>query len=214
MGEFMIVLDMICRNHGGKMWGMWSLSTSPLENPWCKSRCEKGVGICKYCYSVTYQKLRKALREKLKRNTEVLTTRILADEELPILNVSLFRFEAFGDLVNEIQVQNYFNLCRKNPQTKFALWTKNPWIIQKVLDQGIKKPKNLKIIFSLIALNSPVTFKEAQKKWSFIDKIFTVYEKPFIKENGVKINCGTRKCIECRVCYENNRVREIKEEKK
>lgn len=199
---------MLCTRHTGKMTGMVSLSTSPRLNPWCKSRAKRGHGVCAHCYSQRSLNRYPQLVDKLERNTQILTTMIILKEELPKLNVSLFRLESFGDLVNEIQVINYFNLCNKNPQVKFALWTKNPWLIQHTLEV-MKKPKNLQIVYSMTALNSVARYEDVHEQFPFVDKIFTVFDKEHAKD--VNINCGKKKCLECGLCYKNSKVKEIKE---
>ena len=48
-------------------------------------------------------------------------------------------------------------------------------------------------------------------KYPFIDKIFTVYNISYIRDNGIEINCGKKKCIECQLCYSHNDVKYINE---
>ena len=133
----------MCTSHTGKMNGMWSLSTSPLVNQHClnKSKCD-GL-VRKHCFSINMQKMRKELKEKLIRNTELLTKIVIPVADMPTLNIKYFRFESFGDLNNEIQVQNYFNLCRKNKETTFALWTKKSMDNQKNNGHGYQKAVKL-----------------------------------------------------------------------
>lgn len=204
----MNIEKLLCTRHTGKMKGMVSLSTSPRLNPWCKSRAERGHGVCAHCYAQRSLKRYPQLVDKLERNTQILTGRLIAKEDLPKLNVSLFRLESFGDLVNEIQVQNYFNLCNANKQTKFALWTKNPWLIARVLEYQ-RKPKNLQIVYSMVALNSVARYEDVHEQFPFVDRIFTVFDKEHAK--NVEINCGKKKCLECGLCYRNSKVKEIKE---
>ena len=179
----------------GKMSGMASLSTSPLCNPNCMQRCKNNVAVCKSCYSIRMMKRYKALSDKLTRNTEFLTTTELQIEDVPFINTALFRFESFGDLVNALQVKNYFTICEANKRTQFALWTKNPWLIAEAMETyGIGKPENLVIIQSSVLLNTATA-----PAYDFIDKVFTVYDKAHAEE--VEINCGARNCASCQRCY-------------
>lgn len=186
--------------HTGKMEGMTSLSTAVTCNKNCQERSKIKDSICSKCYAQRMSKMYKSLDNKLKANTEELTTRIIPAEELPLINALYFRFEAFGDLNNDIQVINYFNICKKNPGVHFALWTKNPWFIYEAIKAGNKKPKNLVIILSSPFINKVV---EISDKYDFIDKVFTVYDKETSKT--VNINCGSRKCLECGRCYKKTR---------
>lgn len=195
--------------HTGKMEGMQSLSTSCLCNTYCKSRSADVKTVCKHCYAQRQMYMYKNLEKCLRKNTELLNNRILNDEEIPLINAAYFRFESFGDLNSWIQVANYFNMCNKNKNVHFALWTKNPWIIHEAISKGYKKPNNLQIILSSVILNV-----QAETKYDFIDKIFTVYDKDYIKENDIVINCGSKSCLACHQCYVKNNVRYVNEKLK
>lgn len=191
-----ILENAITWNMNAKMSGMSSLSTSPLCNKYCEMRHANKTTICSHCFSEQMNKRFKNLREKLVENTEFLTTYELKPEQIPFINRTLFRFESFGDLNNTIQVRNYFTICNANPGTTFALWTKNPWIIAEALEEyNMEKPNNLIIILSSILMNTP----NESIAYDFIDKVFTVYDKEHAE--SVNINCGSRKCVECRRCY-------------
>ena len=184
-------------NHTGKMLGMSSLSTSSLCNKYCQEYAKDEEKICSHCYAQAQMKMYKNMQGCLAKNTELLCESIIPEERLPIINRLWFRFEAFGDINNTTQVINYFNICKKNPKVHFALWTKNPGIIQQVLEsEEYIKPDNLQIVYSSPYLNKPV-----EKKWEFVDKIFTVYDKHFIEENDIVINCGAKSCLLCNKCY-------------
>lgn len=192
----------------GKMEGMQSLSTSVLENPHCQERRKQGNTICAHCFAASQMKCYKSMIKCFKENTRILTTELFPVEQMPIINALYFRFEAFGDLVNEIQVMNYFNLCKKNPGVRFALWTKNPWYIARAIEQGNEKPDNLQIVFSSPIVNQVIEEK-AIARFPFIDKIFTVYDKETSK--NVNINCGSKKCLSCGLCYNKNDILHINE---
>lgn len=67
------------------------------------------------------------------------------------------------------------------------------------------KPENINIILSSPYMNTACD----ESKWSFVDKTFTVYDKQH--SNCVKINCGDRKCMECRICYTKNDILSVNE---
>lgn len=154
----------------------------------------------------------KDLEKNLASNTEILTTSIIDTEKLPFINAHSFRLEAFGDLNNATQVINYFNICKKNPFTMFALWTKNPFVIMNAIRKGYKKPENLIVIYSSPFIDTKATLESVQKNFPCVDKVFTVYSSEDVASaNNAKINCGTRHCIECLQCYRKNNVNEISE---
>jgi len=186
------------KEHTGKMLGMISLSTSPIDNTFCKARRKCKSSICSHCYSYNMNNMFPPLRRMLKNNLKRLTEREIPVEKMPILNVLYFRLESFGDIENETQLVNYFNLCHRNPAVNFTIWTKNLPVFKRVLESGHNKPKNLTIVSSSHFVNT-VTNVDA---YPFVDKVFTVYEKKFAERNGIKINCGGRSCMTCLRCYE------------
>lgn len=202
------------REHTGKMKGVMSISTACPDNPYCINRRNLKGTICEFCYAFQMTKRYKNMLPCLRKNTEVLTTTIIPKKDMPFLfsETGYFRFESFGDLINEIQVVNYFNMASANRHMKCALWTKNPWIIASAIRKyGIKKPRNLTIVFSSYYLNEQMKVSET---YDFIDKVFTVYDKKFAKKAGIEINCGGRKCADCGRCYENYGGKVVNELKK
>lgn len=191
-------------NHTGKMSGLHSLSTSVLANPNCERRRANGATICAHCFSAAMANQYKNMTPCLVKNTEILTSGLIPFDAIPVTTTALFRFESFGDLVNWLQVANYFAIARANKQTKFALWTKNPWIISQAIEKGHKKPSNLNIVLSSPFMNRALNADKIKTLFPFIDKIFTVYDPQFIEANKVEINCGARSCAMCRRCYNKN----------
>ena len=194
--------------HNGKMKGMQSLSTSPLCNKYCQAYSKDPRKVCYKCYAQTQMKCYTNMQACFERNTKILTESIISQGNLPYINAAVFRFEAFGDISSEIQVINYFNICKKNKHVSFALWTKNPSIIDRAIKNGNPKPKNLQIILSSHYLN----VQEDVDRWSFVDKIFTVYTKDYIKENNVHTNCKAESCLACQKCYHKSTEVYINEE--
>lgn len=196
-------------NHGGKMTGMQSMSTSPTINTRCAKNALNKDSVCFFCFSQNQMKRFPSMEKPLQENYRILTGSILPFDMLPIINALYFRFEAFGDLGNATQAKNYFNICYKNPNVNFALWTKNPDYIAQAIADGYDKPDNLNIILSSLFTN-----KERKNVFPFVDKVFTVYDPDYIKENNVPINCGERKCLDCLLCYKKNGVEVINEKLK
>ena len=186
--------------HSGKMKGVNSIGTSCANNPFCIERRKNGDSVCSHCYAATYMKMRKSLQEHLEENANILTTRLLKENEIPVTNSHIFRFESFGDLYNATHLANYILICERNPFTKFGLWTKNTWVLDELFNKNnIKKPENLSIVVSSPMLNKGIAL-DKEKFW-FVDHVFTVYDKQFIAANDVNVNCGARNCLGCQLCY-------------
>lgn len=196
-----------CTEHTGKMAGVPSLSTSPFDNPKCCARCKVERSICFKCYSFRVLRYRAPLAEKLHRNTLALTNEVYPIPLHPVCNNQFARFESFGDLITWQQCANYFNMCYRNPKCMFALWTKNLDIIIECFAQGYKKPSNLIIIQSSVWLN-----QEEEPRFSWVDKVFTVYSKQYVKEHpNLFINCGAKNCLGCQLCYHKDSAKLIHE---
>jgi hypothetical protein len=112
-------------------------------------------------------------------------------------------------LNNEIQLQNYVNLCLRNPKVSFALWTKQYKIAEKFFI-NVSKPKNLILIYSSIMKNVELKLDS----FKFVDKIFTVFEKEIVKSKNITINCGAKSCLTCQSCYKKQGKKYIREIKK
>ena len=206
----------ICKNHTGKMEGFQSLSTAMTCNEHCQSRAamdavkmELANGetvevtpICVKCYAAAMLKRYGSLNQKLERNAALLATYELKDSDIPFINCAFFRFEAFGDIINELHVFNLFKIAECNPHCTFTLWTKNPFIIANAIRAGYSKPSNLIIIYSSPIKNKPVSLAKIQKVFPFVDKVFTVWtDTDTAAAHNVKINCGARACLKCLRCY-------------
>ena len=186
----------------GKMEGMHSLNTSAEINPFCQAMRQCPGSVCHSCYSKSRERRWHYAHEAWVNNYYVLSENVLKDRELPIINNQLFRFDAHGDLVNRVHYKNQASIAEANPKTMFTLWSKNLAIINR---GGIIKLHNLIHVFSTYKLNelNPILPKG-------FDKVFTVFRRPFVRENNVEINCE-KKCITCGKCYERNNIVKINE---
>jgi predicted Zn-ribbon and HTH transcriptional regulator len=125
----------------------------------------------------------------------MLKTNYKTKNPLFLLDRSIARFHSHGELINNNHLINIFTICKNYPKTEFTLWTKNKSIVYDViLNNGYKKPKNLKLIYSNIKVNKPLTIVP-----NFFDGVFNVVTDDFENEN-IDINCFS-KCAECKICY-------------
>jgi len=186
----------------GKLEGIPAINTNTLTNPFCiKNHCSKNNNcICKYCYSYYMLKtFRKNASDAFQYNSDILSTSIISFNDLPLFNACYVRFSAHGELINNIHLKNLINICNKNKNKFFTLFTKKKNLIKKVFDK-IEKPKNLIIVFSNKYIN---TYAQIPK---YFDKVFNV----FTTESNI-INCGGKKCMDCLLCYTHNNTTVINE---
>lgn len=203
-----------------KLNGINSLSTSCIDNSFCLARMKSKDCICSHCYASTQQKTQLALQDRntingiILRNIEI-PTKYWKKYINPADITKFFRIESFGDVANTIQAKNYINFMLAFPRIHFAVWTKNTGIWQfAMMENG--KPENMVYIVSSASVNVPN--EHSKKTSSYIDHIFTVYDKKFIAENNININCGGRACMDCIKkhvgCYYRNTAENINEELK
>jgi len=180
-----------------KMENMQSINTNPLTNKFCIASSKKDM-VCKKCYARRQMSMYNNMVKPLQSNSELLSQFKLKTSDVPIINAQIFRFNSFGELINELHFKNLCIIAYLNPETTFSLWTKCYKIVQKYFDYGRgNKPENLILIHSSYVINK----EEPLPKW--FDKVFTVYDRCYASVNEIPINCHS-KCNECRMCYTKN----------
>lgn len=186
----------------GKLAGLKALNTSPLQNPFCQARYAGKIGICGECYS---NKMVRTFRQSANiawhKNGEILSSHILHDSMIPVINCAFFRFSAHGELINENHLINLLNICHKNPYCTFALWTKRDTLVRHVIAE-YGRPDNLILIYSETEINNIVPPPDD------FDKSFCVMDY-----DNSEINCQNH-CMQCLKCYTRNDIKIIVERMK
>lgn len=186
-----------------KMDGMTSINTPVMTNPFCTamSAC-KGEGvICGSCYARTIAKRWKHVDGSYQYNADELTSE---NYKPSMINRSVVRIHAVGELINELHFRNLIKLVNYNPNTLFVMWTKRVNIVADVF-KDTEKPSNLTLIRSSIVVNKEDTLPE------HFDKVFTVYNAEYIRDNGTVINCQ-KQCKDCMICYTKNSIVQVNEQ--
>jgi len=183
----------------GKLKGFKSINTNPLTNNFC-NKMQTTNNICKKCYS------RRMLKEfrcncvpPFQNNSEIFSSSILSEKELPSIKDKYFRLHSHGELINDIHLINFVNIAKKNPNTMFALWTKRKDLINKFKGEF---PENLILIYSSLKMN------KIEKLPNHFHKVFTVFDKE--NADSSHINCK-QKCSECYICYTKNDITYVNE---
>jgi len=189
-----------------KMDNMQSINTNGLTNKFCIASSKKDM-VCKSCYSNRQLKFYGNMIKPLQNNSDILSTTTLKFEDVPVINAQVFRFNSFGELINELHFRNLNFIASANPNATFALWTKRFKIVNKYYTKH-PKPDNLILIHSSYKLNNRDMMPSI-----WYDKVFTVYDRWYASVNDIVINCQER-CNECRICYTKNNIVSINELKK
>lgn len=196
---------MFSHNMSGKMLGVLAISTNCKSNPYCKARLANGESICASCFAQKTEKHYYELYANTALNAEILSTEVIPWELIPEINTDMVRIEAFGDLINPTQAENYLRIIIKNPDVRFGWWTKNPNFIHVALRDyhDGEVPKNVQIVLSSLHLNEESKINPKFKY--FISKVFTVYTPCYFNAMNIDmdtfINCGARSCKKCQRCY-------------
>ena len=174
-------------NGNGKMQFIPSINTNTMSNNYCINKCSfKGQ-----CYSKRQIERWKSNGISWQKNSDKLSQSIIDYDLLPkFFNTNVVRFHSHGELINDIHLINFMNICKKNSDVTFTLWTKRNDLIKKYFKDN-KKPDNLILIFSNSKFDAPM-----KKIPLHFDKTFNV----ITKDSEIKPNC-TGKCKDCMICY-------------
>lgn len=208
-------------NHTGKMRGVWSLSTSCLDNERCMLRATSGNHdcICDWCFSQAMHRRYKGLANVLHKNSEVLMHTVLPIEAFPVFfTLEIFRLESFGDLATIVQMINYDSFMRRNPVVAFGLYTKNPDIIERwSVFTGNTLVANVTVNYGSPTINHANT-ATIERYRAYIHHNFLVINRHGLlsrllamfgrctgrftsRQLGKVVTCGARCCDTCRRCY-------------
>jgi hypothetical protein len=185
---------------------LMSISTNTLTNPKCietqnkiaeKRACGVKCGnVCGYCFSYISLKTYKQLMvPALQRNSVALSSGIVADADLPLINSAIFRFQSHGDLINLNHLVNLVNIAVKNPHVVFGLWTKRTEIMKQYVKKHGVLPSNIIKIYSNPAIDKVMVNVPAG-----YDKVFNAVTGNYIEAGKAKVNCSGQ-CVACRKCY-------------
>ncbi len=190
----------------GKLEGFKAINTNPLSNEFCMRMygSVKNI-ICKGCYSIKASLgVRQSMVPALERNSVLLSSQPLIDQQIPRFLERFVRIHAHGELINQTHMNNLMLIVKANPHTTFAMWTKRVTITNKYFDNH-GKPNNLIMVFSNSHLDR---IMDTPPK--YFDKTFN----NVTKGSTVVQNCTGQKCKDCLLCYTANDTKTIIEMKK
>jgi hypothetical protein len=169
-----------------KMDQMVSINTDTYHNEFCQRMSKVKGSVCSVCYAMRLSRLYgKKSMAPFERNGRLLNSD-LEDWQLPRLNVAFCRLHSFGELESNKHFLNLVRICKTNPQTEFALWTKRPGLVDVQLT-----PSNLVLVHSTLMIDGRPVIPKG------FHKAFTVYTM----ESNVALNCWAKSCFSCLKCY-------------
>ena len=134
--------EMFTTAHTGKMEGMLSISTTSARNCFCQKMQGQEGTVCSKCYTNKGFLKTVVNSKKLNKNYEILTSQDVEwkkVKDIYLINGYRFiRIEAFGELANLKQLENYYNSLKNEEKQN-----------QKYFN---KKTANYSIIFYVLAI--------------------------------------------------------------
>lgn len=202
-----------------KMRGIDSLSTYKKTSSICNYLMQHDC-ICKKCYAERSIKLYDAaLTPVLIYNTLLLKYIDIDPQQIPYINNKYFRFESFSDLQSSKHFKNLMQVCKKNKNTLFTLWTKAGYTLRKMMDdEKINKlPSNINIVVSEVYINKKTDaeyLKNLQtvlypqqaikNKYTNALKCFVVFDDEKKRQESQMYICKN-KCVDCLKCYKKSK---------
>jgi len=203
-------LHITTHNKEHKMAGIQSISTSVLENPICQERRKIPGTVCQKCYAQHLCSYRKSLKDCLTRNFSLLTNNLITEREAMrvVFDTRYGRIESFGDVANVTHARNYIRIIRANPETDFAIWSKNAGIWKQAFDMD-GKPLNTTFVLSSLKVNEVDIVPDGMRE--YVDHVFTVWDKEHYVYAGTPSECAGIQCKTCLKCYRRGTAFEINE---
>ena len=192
------MMEVHITNGSGKLDSIKSINTNTVTNDFCiKMNKAKDTNIiCTKCYSHAMLKtFRKNCQPSFQRTSDLLSTRVLEQEELPLILDAFFRFDSHGELINVTNLINYVNITKKNPHCSFGLWTKRKDIINRYFKDN-DCPPNLILIYS----NPKISNILSKPPKHFHRTFNNVLEHEEVERQ----NCTGQQCKNCLLCYTPN----------
>lgn len=200
-----------------------NISTSCLENRFCRNMQKQDGNVCYNCYAKKTLEIYPPSTRMYTNNYNILTSYALSKQDLfkigkHLAYTSYLRFEAYGEIEtihNDglTQLDNYCKIAKElhKYKVKCVLWSKNITTLKEYFKHH-KKPKNFKIIISSYRVNEKIDLKTLPK---ILRKCttFTVYSKNHekIKDRNCYGGTGDITCSNCLICYKD-KIKEIIEE--
>jgi hypothetical protein len=199
---------------GGKLQGIAGVNTSALDNPFCAHMTKNPKSVCAKCYSIRMlESYRKNCRAAFQKNAEILANDLLYEEEIKPCkkDKTAIRFSAHGELYNLCHLYNCFQIAKVNSDKICTLFTKRIDLLKQTTKSEI--PDNMIIVYSNPLIDNPLSedYIKELELICHINKVFNVFTKDYAMNNGISINCGSKKCKDCMVCYSHNNINVINE---
>lgn len=194
-----------------KMRGIDSLSTYKKTSNICKFM-QMHDGICKKCYADKSLSLYKSsLEPVLIYNTLLLKYIDIDPQQIPYINNKYFRFESFSDLQGAKHFKNLLQVCKKNKNTIFTLWTKAGLTLYTMMQkENINKlPGNINIVYSEYRINKKTDAEYLMQMQQLFKlknaiKCFVVFDDEKKRQES-KMHICKNKCIDCLKCYKKSK---------
>lgn len=183
----------------GKMEGKVSINDSPYDNPYCVEECPQRH----ICYAKRMTLIRPSVRRAFKQNGDIMSMVILDEQTLPSFEPGLsVRIHSYGEFRNMSHLINIMNICRKNPKTRFVVWTHRKDLIHRYM-KDTPLPDNARFIYS-----SDVNDVNADIPAGF-HGVYIPVSDVVAEEEDISLICVGQKCKDCGRCYHTDNIGRI-----
>ena len=138
----------VSKDLSGKMEGITGITTSCRTCQFCKVQWKflqehpelAELHICSHCYAYRASGNKRSCWDHYDRNTVILAGN-MHRSDLPNLTFNnagspYARFNTHGEIPNEKCLINFYKIARRNPNFRFALWTKRWGLLYNLAERG------------------------------------------------------------------------------
>ena len=154
----------------GKLEGFQAISTNTTTNGYCQKQYNKQdpKNICTFCYShEMLNTFRKNMAPALQRNTDLLNSKVLHPDALPVINSAFFRSEY-------VLYKKFMNCIRNSPLVSKSM------LILNFFESSRKKST---ILRSGSGMDATIASVSISFKKQFKSVVFPVPTSPVSKRN-------------------------------
>ena len=199
--------EIFISTHADKMKWIPSINFWGTEaRRFCLKNAENPDLICSKCYAIRKTLYQPGSMLSGMRNSYLLKK---YSPEPQKMNYQIFRFNSLGELSDTDEYVFMTEICKRNPETMFALYTKRLDIVEKA-ERGMNRPKNLIVIDSWPYV-ADVKEPHADGPRRGAEKIFSIYPRVYAEKKSIQINCGAKSCNSCRICYRHGTATVVNE---
>lgn len=171
--------------------------------------CNKGSqlrkvkgSVCEKCYALKGRYVFSNVKNALRRRFESLSHPLWVEAMAFLINqagINVFRIHDAGDIQSLAHLENIVSVCKKTPDVRHWLPTREYGVVRDFLDKHGSFPDNLNVRLSAYMVDGPLPLALADRMGVTVSGVTSDKTKancPAYTQGGV---CGS-----CRACWDKN----------